>query len=195
MVDVTTRWTECLGTVNRSQVAVTAAIDLCRQRLPFPLLGIDSDNGSEFINANLIRYCEKEQITFTRSRPYKKNDQAFVEQRNWTVVRQTVGYARYEGQAACDCLNVLYETVHLYFNFFQPVMVLISKERHGAKVKKLYDQAKTPYRRVLESDDVAEEAKTHLHQLYLTLNPAALLRQMERQQERLWKLARRANSG
>jgi len=189
MVDVATRWTECLSIINRSQTAVGAAIVTVRQRLPFPLLGLDSDNGSEFINANLKRYCEQEQITFTRSRPYRKNDQAYVEQKNWTVVRQLVGYDRYEGQVACDCLNQLYETIRLYVNFFQPVMVLLEKERHGAKVRKRYERAKTPYQRVLASPDVEEEVKAQLRQQYLTLNPASLLRQIEAQQAALWKLA------
>ena len=100
MVDVKSRWTEFLGLINRSQATVSAAIQTCRTRLPFPLLGLDSDNGSEFINHDLKRYCEQEHITFTRCRPYKKNDQAYVEQKNWTAVRQNVGYDRYEGQAA-----------------------------------------------------------------------------------------------
>ena len=189
MVDVATRWSECLAIVNRSQISVGTAIVTVRQRLPFPLLGLDSDNGSEFINANLKRYCEQEQITFTRSRPYRKNDQAYVEQKNWTVVRQLVGYDRYEGQAACDRLNQLYETTRLYVNFFQPVMVLLEKERHGAKVRKRYERAKTPYQRVLASPDVEEEGKAQLRQQYQTLNPAALLRQIEAQQAALWKLA------
>ena len=190
MVDVRTRWTECLGIINRSQVAVSAAIDSCRQRLPFPLLGLDSDNGAEFINANLKRYCEQEQITFTRCRPYKKNDQAYVEQKNWTAVRQLVGYDRYEGSAACEALNALYATTRLYVNFFQPVMALISKERRGAKVTRRYDQAQTPYQRASASPDVAEEVKARLRQQYLTLNPAALLRQIEAQQEAFWKFAK-----
>ena len=189
MVDVATRWTECLAIVNRSQAAVGAAIVTVRQRLPFTLLGLDSDNGGEFINANLKRYCEQEQITFTRSRPYRKNDQAYVEQKNWTVVRQLVGYDRYEGQVACDCLNRLYETIRLYVNFFQPVMVLLAKERHGAKVRKRYERAKTPYQRVLASPDVEEEVKAQLRQQYQALNPAALLRQIEARQAALWKLA------
>lgn len=195
MVDVRTRWTECVGLLNRSQATVSAAIALSQQRLPFPLRGLDSDNGPEFINHNLRRYCEQERITFTRCRPYKKNDQAYVEQKNWTVVRQTVGYDRFEGAEACARLNALYETLHLYVNFFQPVMVLVHKERQGARVKKRYDQAKTPYQRVLDSPQVSEEIKQRLRQLYLTLNPAALLRQIEAQQDVLWKLAWKPPAG
>ena len=188
-VDVRTRWTEPVGIVNRSQAAVSAAMVIVRHRLPFPLLGIDSDNGAEFINANLKRYCEQNKITFTRSRPYKKNDQAYVEQKNWTGVRQFVGYSRYEGQVACDALNRLYEAVRDYINYFQPVMVLIEKERDGAKVKKKYDKAKTPYQRALASPEVAEETKARLRKKYLTLNPAALLREIKARRMALWKLA------
>ncbi len=191
MIDVKTRWVELYGLLNRSQATVSAAIVTCRHRLPYALLGLDSDNGAEFINHDLKRYCEQEHITFTRCRPYKKNDQAYVEQKNWTAVRQNVGYDRYEGPAACAALNALYEPLRLYLNFFQPVMVLVEKIRDGAKVTKRYDAAQTPYQRVLAAPDVPEEAKERLRQLYLTLNPAALLRQIQTRQAALWKLASR----
>jgi IS30 family transposase len=126
LTDITTTWTECLAIRNRSQHTVHAAIVQARTRLPFPLLGLDSDNGTEFINDLLLRYCQQEQLTFTRSRPYKKNDQAHVEQKNWSIVRQTVGYDRYEGQRACEALAALYKVVRLYTNFFQPCMKLQS---------------------------------------------------------------------
>lgn len=195
MIDVKTRWVELYGLVNRSQATVSAAIALCRGRLPYALLGLDSDNGTEFINHDLKRYCEQEHITFTRCRPYKKNDQAYVEQKNWTAVRQNVGYDRYEGAAACAALNALYEPLRLYLNFFQPVMVLVEKTRDGAKVTKRYDNAQTPYQRVLAAPEVPEEAKERLRKLYLTLNPAALLRQIQTRQEALWKLAIRPDDG
>jgi len=189
MIDVKTRWVELAALINRSQATVTAAIDNCQARLPYRLLGLDSDNGSEFINNDLKRYCEQQGITFTRCRPYKKNDQAYVEQKNWTAVRQVVGYDRYEGPAAWAALNALYVPLRPYLNFFQPVMVLVEKQRHGAKVTKRYDQAKTPYQRVLDAAEVTEEAKQRLRQLYRTLNPAELLRQIQAQQAALWKLA------
>lgn len=195
LVDVATRWTECVAIPNRSQLAVTKAVEQARQRLPFPLIGLDSDNGAEFINDNFKRYCEAHHITFTRSRPYKKNDQAYVEQKNWTNVRQLIGYERYEGQAACAAINQLYEICHLYCNFFQTVMVLVSKERHGAKVTKRYDQAKTPYHRVLDHPAVPETVKIALRRCYLSLNPAALQRQIEAQQEVVWRLAISVRSG
>ncbi|HXX78519.1 MAG TPA: DDE-type integrase/transposase/recombinase [Ktedonobacteraceae bacterium] len=189
VTDITTTWTECLALRTRSQHTVHAAIGQARTRLPFPLLGLDSDNGTEFINDLLLRYCQQEQITFTRSRPYKKNDQAHVEQKNWSIVRQTVGYDRYESQDACDALAALYEVVRLYTNFFQPSMKLHSKERLGSIVKKTYDTAKTPYQRVLESEQVTQESKVRLQAQYRTLNPVALLRQIEQRQASLWKLA------
>jgi hypothetical protein len=107
MIDVTTRWVELAALRNRSQATVTAAIRDCQIRLPYPLLGLDSDNGAEFINGDLKRYCEQEHVTFTRCRPYRKNDQAYVEQKNWTAVRQVVGYERYEGERACVALQAL----------------------------------------------------------------------------------------
>jgi len=191
MTDIATAWTECVALRNRGQQSVFQALLLARERLPFPLRGIDSDNGSEFINAHLLRYCQNEQLTFTRSRPYKKNDQAYVEQKNWSIVRQLVGYERYESAAAFEALCALYEVVRLYINFFQPSMKLVSKERQGSKVKKRYDKAKTPYQRVLESDQVTEEVKARLRQQYAPLNPLALLRQMQGLQALLWKLTAR----
>ena len=189
MTDIATAWTECVALRNRGQQSVFQALVLARERLPFPLRGIDSDNGSEFINAHLLRYCQNEQLTFTRSRPYKKNDQAYVEQKNWSIVRQLVGYERFESASAFDALQALYEVIRLYINFFQPSMKLVLKERVGSKVKKRYDKAKTPYQRVLESEQVTEEVKASQRQQYVTLNPVALLRQMQRLQAVLWKLA------
>lgn len=188
MTDIATGWTECLAVLNGSQRHVFRAIVTARQRFPFLLLGLDSDNGSEFINGNLLRYCEREHLTFTRSREYKKNDQAHVEQKNWIIVRQLVGYDRYEGTVAFQKLEALYRVVRLYVNFFQPVMKLTSKERVGSKVKKHYDVAKTPYQRVLESEHVAEASKQALRRRYAELNPAALLRDIETLQQDLWRL-------
>ncbi len=191
LTDILTGWTECLAVRNRGQQAVFRAIVHARARLPFPLRGIDSDNGVEFLNHHLVCYCQDEQLTFTRSRPSKKNDQAHVEQKNWSIVRHLVGYDRYEGQSAWDALQDLYESVRLSVNFFQPSLKLLSKERLGSKVKKTYDEAKTPYQRVLVSEQVAEEVKERLRQEYLTLNPVVLLQQMQKRQAVLWKLALR----
>lgn len=171
VTDIATGWTEGVALRHRGQQAVFQALVQARARLPFPLRGIDSDNGSEFINAHLVRYCQNEQLTFTRSRPYKKNDQAYVEQKNWSMVRQLVGYERYERASASEALQALYQVVRLYTNFFQPSLKLVSKERVESRVKKKYDQARTPYQRVLESEHVNEEAKAMLRQQYATLNP------------------------
>jgi len=160
-VDVATGWTECVGVANKGQGAVFAALQQVRERLPFPLLGIDSDNGSEFINDHLIRYCQRERITFTRCRPYRKNDQAHVEQKNGSVVRQLVGYDRYATPAALAQLGRVYELVRLHVNAYLPVMKLIGKQREGAKVSKHYDLPTTPYKRALMAGVLSSEAQAH----------------------------------
>jgi hypothetical protein len=151
------------------------------------LLGIDSDNDGAFINEPLKRYCDEQKLTFTRSRPYKKNDQAHVEGKNWTAVRQYVGYSRFEGELARIALNTLYKDLRLYINFFQPMMKLKEKIRVDGKVKKVYDVAQTPYQRVLASPDVSEQAKQKLRVLYPTLNPVKLLDSIETQLDKLWQ--------
>jgi len=188
--DVCTSWTDITGLPRRSQEAVCEAIHQMRQRLPFPLLGIDSDNGSEFINDLLYRYCLNEKITFTRSRPYKKNDQAHVEQKNWSVVRHTVGYDRWETDQELAILESIYDDLRLYINFFQPSFKLIAKERIGNQTLKRYDTAKTPYQRVLERKDIPLEAKAQLMNLYLQLNPAELRRRIDQKTAKLWKISR-----
>jgi hypothetical protein len=188
--DLSTGWTDVTALPHRSQEAVSKAIHLMRQRLPFPLLGIDSDNGSEFINDTLYRYCLDEKITFTRSRPYKKNDQAHVEQKNWSVVRHTVGYDRWETEQELALLQSIYDDVRLYINFFQPSFKLIAKERIGNKTIKRYDTAKTPYQRVLERKDISLSAKARLMNLYVQLNPAELRRSIDLKTAKLWKISR-----
>ena len=188
--DVCTSWTDITGLPRRSQEAVCEAIHQMRQRLPFPLLGIDSDNGSEFINDLLYRYCLDAKITFTRSRPYQKNDQAHVEQKNWSVVRHTVGYDRWETDQELAILESIYDDLRLYINFFQPSFKLIAKERIGNQTLKRYDTAKTPYQRVLERKDIPLEAKAQLMNLYLQLNPAELRRRIDQKTAKLWKISR-----
>lgn len=189
-VDVTTGWTECLILAHRSQAQVSAAIHCLRQRLPFALLGIDSDNDSAFINDTLYRYCFQEEITFTRSRPYKKNDQPHVEQKNWSVVRRLVGYQRYESAEALALLEAIYLDWRLYVNFFLPVLKLLNKQRVGSKIRKKYDVARTPYQRVLESPQVPDEDKERLRQLYVTLNPVTLRQRIEANVKKLCRLPR-----
>jgi hypothetical protein len=142
----------------------------------------------KFINAHLLRYCKEEHITFTRSRPYRKNDSCFVEQKNYSVIRRTVGYSRYDTDKELNILNELYSYLRLYTNFFQPVRKLIKKERIGSKVIKRYDEAKTPYRRVLASPGIEDEIKVKLKNQYAMLNPAELKRKITKLQNRLLKL-------
>jgi hypothetical protein len=183
--DVKTAWTETIAVQNKAQVHVLAAICRVRRRLPFPLLGIDSDNGSEFINDQLYRYCLDQEITFTRGRAGKKNDNAYVEQKNWSVVRRAVGYHRYDTPEQLDLLNRLYAVRHFYVNFFLPVMKLKEKVRVGSKIKKTYDDPLTPYARVLACSDVSEEHKTQLRQTYNLLNLVDLRRQINQLQDQL----------
>ncbi len=188
-VDVATGWSECLGVWGKGQERVGGAVHQIRKRLPFPLLGLDSDNGSEFINQHLYNYCRREGITFTRSRSYKKNDSCHVEQKNWSVVRRLVGYDRYSSHAALECLNLAYATLRHYVNFFQPTMKLVEKTRQGAKVHKVYDTARTPYQRLLESGVLTPAKRAELAAMYSGLNPVLLLSQLNGHLEHLWKLA------
>ena len=190
VVDICTGWTECLAVYQKTQQAVFEAILHLRQRLPFPLLGVDSDNGGEFINDILYRYCLREQITFTRSRPYKKNDQAYVEQKNWSVVRHLIGYDRFETQEELVLLRTIYDDLRLYVNFFQPVLKLIGKEQVDGKTVKRYDRATTPFRRVLASAEVSIDVKARLTGLYVQLNPVTLRNRIDQNVARLWKLVR-----
>lgn len=195
LTDVATGWTELVAVRNKAQVWVFEALQKIRQRVPFPLLGLDSDNGAEFINNHLMRYCQQEQITFTRSRPYRKNDNCFVEQKNYSVVRRHVGYARYDTEHELQLLNELYEQLRLYVNFFLPSQKLKEKIRHGSRVQKRYDQARTPYRRVLESPHVSAGCKKRLRAQYQQLNPAELYRNIRRLQEKRLKVNAKKRDG
>ena len=178
-IDLDINWNECVAFLGRGENNAQKALKLIQVRLPFKLLGIDSDNGEEFINWHLYRWCKKEEITFTRCREYRKNDQAHVEEKNWSVVRRYTGYKRFETQEQVDLLNKLYEQLRLYFNFFQATLKLERKERIGGKVKRIYPKAKTPYQRVLEHRDIPEANKEKLREKYKILNPAKLLRAIQ----------------
>ncbi len=179
MTDVTTGWTELAATPNKAQVHVFAALKTERTRLPFPLLGIDSDNGSEFINNELQRYCEREQLTFTRGRAGRKNDNAFVEEKNWSAVRRLVGDGRYDTPKQVAQLNALYRVYRLYFNHFLPLTKLVKTEHQGSHVKKIYDEPKTPYQRVLDSPLVSKPAKAKLRKEHAKLDVVKLKRQLD----------------
>lgn len=189
LTDVATGWTECLPLLLRSQDEVLRALSLARQLLPFPLLGLDTDNGTEFLNAKLLDYCREEEITFTRGRPHRKNDQCFVEQKNGVIVRQMVGYDRYEGEHAYRQLMELYRALRLYVNFFQPSMKLKQKQRSGAKVTKHYDPAQTPYQRLCASEALLPPHTERLEALARGLDPVQLLQQLAVLQDAFWRHA------
>ena len=189
MVDTVSGWTELEVVWGKGEDRVGGAIDRARRRFPCALRGINSDNGSEFMNYALYRYCKRHGITLTRSRPYKKNDQARVEQKNWSVVRRLVGYDRYATKAAFQALDDLYTLVRLHVNFLQPICKLTSSRREGAKVHKHFDRAQTPYQRLLASGALSRDEHRALEAIYESLNPVQLCAQMEKAQQRLWKLA------
>lgn len=180
LTDILTGWTENTAFIGKAQKRIMDSLDNIRERLPFSLIAIDPDNGSEFINWQLFHYCMDREIDFTRGRPYQKNDNAHVEQKNWTHVRKVFGYRRRETEHELNIMNDLYQNeLRLYKNFFMPNVKLIDKKRtgkHGEKIKKIYDIAKTPYQRVLECSQVNQERKEELREQYRGLNPAALRR-------------------
>jgi hypothetical protein len=189
VTDIATTWTETRVVRNKAQRHVFEALRDIRGSLPFPLLGIDSDNGGEFINGQLYQYCVDEGITFTRSRPHRKNDNCFVEQKNYSVVRKTVGHYRYDTPEQLELLRSLYGLLRLYTNFFQPSMKLREKLRQGSHVTRRYDPPMTPYRRVLEHPAISDDAKNALSTLYATLNPAQIMRTMAGLQQQLFESA------
>lgn len=189
LTDIASGWTETQAVKNKARSHVFAALQQIRSKLPFPLLGIDSDNGSEFINAHLQRFCQDEHITFTRSRPYRKNDNCYVEQKNYSVVRRTVGYYRYDSPKHLALLNELYQRLRLYTNFFQPVMKLKEKLRRGSKVSRRYDAPLTPYRRLLAHPLLDQQCKLALSNTYEKLNVLALKRNINHLQMLLFRTA------
>lgn len=188
VTDVLTGWTETIAVKNKSQKHVFEGIVKLRKQFPFDWKGIDSDSGGEFINAHLLSYCKKENLKFTRSRPGRKNDGCYVEQKNWAVVRKVAGYNRYDTEKEVYLLNRVYGLIRLYTNFFQPQMKLISKTRVGSKVIKKYDKAKTPYQRVLMCPDIDRQNKINLTIQYNSLNPVELKRKILSLQTQLFNL-------
>lgn len=189
LTDVATGWVECLPLLSKHQGGVIQAFGHALQLIPFPILGLDTDCGGEFINKEMISFCEQYQITFTRGRAYKKNDQCFVEQKNGVVVRQIVGYDRFEGMQAYKQLNELYRATRLYINFFQPSMKLRIKHREGAKQQRTYDPAKTPFHRLLTEDVLPAKKQRYLQEVFESIDPIRLLQQIKVIQDALWKHA------
>jgi len=179
VTDIATGWTEVRSVRNKAARHVFAALVEIQAALPFPLLGIDSDNGSEFINEHLLRWCASQQITFTRSRPANKNDGCHVEQKNWDIARRTVGYWRYDNPAEVTLLNRIWTALSPLINLFTPQQKLLTKTRVGAKVTKTYDTAQTPYQRLLTHPEALDEADARtLAALLEATNPAAARRQV-----------------
>lgn len=192
MTDVASTWTVLRALKNKARRWVLEALSTIRQGLPFPLLGIDCDNGSEFINDELNAYCQQEKLTFTRSRPYRKNDSCFVEQKNYSVARQAVGYLRLTTEDQLRCLEELYRPLNLFTNYFQPSTKLVKKTRTGSKVRKVYDEPRTPYQRLMNDPRITVAIKRQLRSIYKTLNPAQLRRDITLCQNRLNDMAERA---
>lgn len=180
VIDIATCWTEKQAALGRSERATVEAYEALEARFPFKILGIDSDNDALFINWHFLRMTKRKQITFTRSRAYRKNDQAHIEQKNWSTVRKIVGYQRLETEKQLVILNRIYQLLSDYLNFFIPTLKLIRKEHIGSKTKRVYDKPKTPYQRVLEHPGIDTEIKLTLKEKHITLNPAALLREINR---------------
>ena len=189
LTDIATGWTECAPLLVREQRLLTEVLTEVRKRLPFPLLGFDTDNDSVFMNETVRDYCLVAGIAFTRCRPYRKNDQAWVEQKNGAVVRRIVGYRRFEGLAAAAALAELYVSVRLFVNFFQPSFKLAEKTREGAKVYKRYHPPATPYQRLMADPRASEEVKRQVEAQRTELDPVRLLSDIRAVQQRLVEIA------
>lgn len=188
-VDVASGWTELQAVWGMGKERVGGALHHIRQRLPFALRELHTDNGSEFINHLLVPWCLRQKISLTRGRSYRKNDQAYVEQKNWVSVRRHVGHDRYNSKAAYAAFQQLYALVRLHVNFFRPVRKLVAKERQGAKLVKRYDQPLTPYQRLLASGVLGDDAHQTLERQFFSLNPAELRRRIDLVLRRLWSTA------
>lgn len=188
-VDAATGWTELQAVWGMGKERVRSAVHHVRQKLPFAMRELHNDNGSEFLNHTLYSWCLKEKIGWTRGRSYQKNDQAYVEQKNWLAVRRHIGYGRYASKEAYHIMQQLHSLLTLYNNFFRPVRKIVGKERRGSKVVKRYDRPLTPYQRVLAAGCLSEADREELASQYLSLNPASLQRRIENTLRRLWPLA------
>src|SRR5260370_11490104 len=184
LVDVATGWVSCAGLRDKRAQTVLAALRRGHAESPFKILGLDSDNGSEFLNGALLEYCADQHITFTRGRPYRKNDSCFVEQKNWAVVRRLVGYARLEAPALA-ALERIHDLARDYVNFLHPVRKLQEKVRHGSRITRRYDTAQTPYRRLLASAVLSRKTERQLAARSAALNPLRLKLELESAQRTL----------
>ena len=179
VTDIATGWTINRSVKNKAAIWVFEALQHVIAQFPFPILGIDSDNGSEFINAHLLAFCVENEITFTRSRPGNKNDGAHVEQKNWTHVRELVGYLRFDTEAELGVLNRIWELDRIYTNYLLAQQKLVSKQRHGAKVTKKYDRAVTPFGRTSVRAEITEACRTDMNTTMAAVRPGDLYRQIQ----------------
>ena len=187
--DIFSGWWEGEAVMGKGHQRALTALDNCRKRTPFPWLEFHPDNGTNLLNFAVYAYAENEGLEFSRSRPYHKNDNCFIEQKNATHVRRVIGYLRYDSAAELNCLNDLFRNeLRLYKNFFQPVIKLVSKKRIGGKIKRKYDKPKTPYHRLVESDQISPEIKMELTAVYLALNPAKLKKTIDQKLNRLYRI-------
>ncbi|MBU3934042.1 MAG: transposase [Candidatus Omnitrophica bacterium] len=195
-IEISSGWWEGEATMGKAQQRTFASIEAIRQRMPFDWKGIDSDNDRAFINAHLLKYCQKEGLNFTRSRPNRKNDNAYIEQKNYTHVRRPLGYLRYDTEEELKIINDLYgNELRLYKNFFQPVMKLMKKERIDGRLKRVYDIAKTPYQRLMESGQLSKEQEKSLKKIYRGLNPVKLKNAIDAKLERLYNTYHKKKKG
>ncbi len=178
VTDIATGWTINRSVKNKAAIWVLEAIKYVAAQFPFPILGIDSDNGAEFINSHLLAYCTEHKITFTRSLPGNKNDGAHVEQKNWTHVRELVGYLRFDTEVELGVLNEIWALDMIYTNYLLAQQKLVSKQRHGAKVTKRHDQGATPYQRASARDDLTSAARSAMTATLATIRPGELYRQI-----------------
>jgi transposase InsO family protein len=195
VTDIHSTWTESRAVLGRGEEAVQRALNAIATTLPFPLLGVDSDNGSEFINWHLKTWCEQKNIQLTRGRPYKKDDNAHVEQKNWTHVRKLLGWDRYDTHQGVAAMNDLYaQELRLWLNLFLPSVKLVKKVRVGSKVRRVYDGPRTPFERVRACPQADREQVARLEELRKTLDPFRLGKSIERKLERIYRLANRHQS-
>ena len=187
--DISTSWTVCTIVYDKSMPAMLEALYSMLDCFPFPVKGIHSDNGSEFINDSVLSFSEKEEMIFTRGRSYKKNDNAHVEQKNNSILRRNTGYLRYDKPEHAEVLKELYGYLNLYVNYFQPTMILLENHRVGAKAIKKYDKPRTPYQRVLELSSISDKVKNKIKKIYHELNPVELKRKINDCQSRLIRMA------
>ena len=192
VTDIHTTWTESRAVLGRSEQAVQQALNRIAEVLPFRLRGVDSDNGSEFINWHLKGWCEQHQIQLTRGRPYKKDDNAHIEQKNWTHVRKLLGWERYDRHEAVEAINDLYRCeLRLWLNLFLPSVKLVKKVRVGSKVRRVYDGPRTPLERVKVCPEANQERVAWLEEQRKRLDPFELARVIDRKLERIYRMANR----